>query len=93
MSFRGTAAASNGSWRTHEFAVATRGRMTVTLDWDGRADLNLFLKDSRGRTVEFSRARRSSGERVSFDVTSAGTFTVGVKAKRGAADYRVRAAM
>lgn len=45
----------------------TPGLLTVTLDWRGSADLNLFVRDPRGRTVSWSSPRSPSGGVLQVD--------------------------
>jgi outer membrane protein assembly factor BamB len=81
--FSGTLDSAGTSWRTHAVPVPQAGTITATLDWTNAAvDMNLFLRNPSGTQV----AAATTGNRpeaITYQATTTGTYSFGVKAKSG----------
>ncbi len=83
--FSGTVDSAGTNWRVHAFSVPQAGTITATLDWsDPAVNLNLFLRDQSGVQVAAA-ATPNRPETITYDATTTGTYSFGVKAKSGGA--------
>ncbi len=92
LPYSGAVDAAGNSWVTFDVALDDGDRIDAVLDWTttssgGEADLNLFLRDPSGVAVAKAVGGFTKPEVVGYDVTVPGTYVLGVKAKRGAADF------
>ena len=83
--FTGSVDSSKNSFRGHLFTVDTPSTVTLTLNWTGTANVDLFLKDPRGTTVAGSSSGRP--EIVTFSVTEPGQWKGAVLARSGSTSY------
>lgn len=79
----------DATWSSHDIDVVAGEEVTVDLSWAGDADLNLFFRDPSGTGVEKSVKRDTNAESTTHVAATSGTYLIGVKARTGAADYRV----
>lgn len=86
-----TTTTGSGKKRYIEYSISVKkkGKVTATLDWEGDADLNLFLKNSRGKEVAKS-ATANKPETIEFDATTTGTYKVRVYAQKGTGKYTLK---
>ena len=85
--FTGTVAATGTAWKSHKFEVTEKGAVSVTLDWDNAAaDLNMFLINPGG-TIVVQAVGSDKPEELSYNAGWKGTWTLGVKAKKGTGSY------
>ena len=86
----GTVSSSGVSWRSHPLALDT-GPITLTLDWnEPGANLDLFLRSPNGTWVQSATSTTAKPEVITYDVLEAGTWSVGVRATSGSADYTIQ---
>jgi len=79
------------SWTRHKVELSSTGTLSVQLDWnDPQANLNVFLYDPQGKLVAYANDATQRPERLTHDVTSAGSWSVGIKCKAGATSYTLR---
>ena len=83
--FTGWVDASKNAFKGHSFLVDTPSTVTLTLNWFGTANVDLYLKDPRGTTVAGSSSGRP--EVVTFSVTEVGTWKGAVLARSGSTSY------
>ncbi len=79
-----TKGAGNKRYLEYKLNVTQPGKIKLSLTWDSKADLDLYLKDSKGKTVAKSLTKQKP-EALEYDVTEAGTYKVRVYAKSGGA--------
>jgi hypothetical protein len=84
--FLGTSQAGGQSWRTYGFPVTEPGLLTARLDWDGAADLELYLRTPSGVLVRTSKTPNNP-EAYSFEAATTGTYEVVVSSSSGAAPF------
>ncbi len=88
--FSGWVDASGTAIRWHQVTVGQVGEVRALLDWSSSsADLNLFLQDPLRRTVASATSTWARPEQVSAEATIMGTWWLGVRARTGAASYRL----
>jgi hypothetical protein len=86
--FRGSGTPTEASWHVHPFTVSAPQTLTITLDWDDpAADLDLFLMNPSGTTVEAANDA-SKPKTLTFDATTSGTWSVAVKIRNAPAIYQ-----
>ncbi|MGC5323853.1 S8 family serine peptidase [Brevibacillus sp. SYSU BS000544] len=73
----------------YSISVKKKGKVTATLEWEGDADLNLFLKNSKGKDVAKS-ATKDKPETFEFDATTTGTYKVRVHAEKGTGKFTLK---
>lgn len=87
-SYQGSLDASGTSWRAYPIDVASAGTISATLSWaPTSANLNLYLKNPSGTQVASATSTTANPETITYNATATGTYSMGVKAKSGAADY------
>jgi hypothetical protein len=79
--FTGAGSPTSGDWHAFPFTVAAGSTVRATLDWNGSADLNLFLL-SGGATSQYANTTTARPEALTSTLT-AGTYEVAVKVKSG----------
>ena len=89
-SFSGNVTAGGASWAQHNVVLASGSTVEIVLDWDNAsADLNLGLRNPAGTWVQWASSPTAKPERIVYEVTTSGTWVVGVSARSGAANYTV----
>lgn len=89
--FSGTVDAAGTGWKLHQVQLTAGQIVEATLDWaPSGSDLNLFLRDAAGTTLASATSKTARPEVVSYQVSSSGTYGLGVKAVSGAASYTLR---
>lgn len=88
--FLGTSQAGGQSWRAYELPVTAPGLVTATLDWEGAANLELYLRDPSGAVVRTSKTTNVP-EAVAFEAATTGTYEVVVSSTSGAAAFAAEA--
>lgn len=85
--FTGTVSASGTAWKSHRFDLTEKGTISIALDWDdAAADLNMFLYNPGG-TIVAQAIGSDKPEKLSYNAGWKGTWTLGVKAKKGTGAY------
>ncbi|MGC5323854.1 S8 family serine peptidase [Brevibacillus sp. SYSU BS000544] len=84
-----TTGAGKKRYQEYSISVKKKGKITATLDWEGDADLNLFLKNSKGKEVAKS-ATKDNPETIEFDATTTGTYKVRVYAQKGTGKFTLK---
>ncbi len=93
MTWSGRADARGTDWVAHKFRIDTPGTISATLTWASTANLNLHLRDPHGTIVQSSVLRHGKRETVELAAGDTGVWTLGVKAREGAAAYTVEASV
>lgn len=89
--FRGTVTAGGNAARAEEALVVSRaGFLNLGLEWQGKADLDLYLLDAAGRVVARADSPNRNPETLSLQV-AAGTYKVRVVADWGQGRYTLTA--
>ena len=88
--FTGNVSATGTDWRTHFVQVNVVGSLTVTLNWNTLANLNVNLYAPGGTRVASATSRTARPEVISYRATVTGSYKVGVKAVKGSASYELR---
>ncbi|MEJ2610901.1 MAG: PPC domain-containing protein [Candidatus Thiodiazotropha sp.] len=78
------------SWATHTFEMVAPGSIELSLDWNqASADLNLFLYNQNDELVQYVNTTAVKPKQIQFAAQSPGQYKIGIKCKRGDANYRV----
>ena len=86
----GTVSADGDDWRVHEFSISDPTTLSATLSWDDpTADLDLGLRDPAGTWVAWASSTTETSEALQVDMTAAGTWTLGIKARSGSATFEL----
>lgn len=86
--FCGWVDAASTKWVQHSVQVTADGTITAVLDWDDpSANLNLGLRDPSGKWVQWAASLTAKPEQITYLGGTVGTWTLGVSAKSGAANY------
>src|SRR4051794_26021619 len=64
--FSGTVSATGTAFVSHMFNVTRAGPITVSVDWDTAANLNVFLKDPTGAPVAQSTSKTAKPETLTY---------------------------
>ena len=87
QTFTGSVSATGTSWIAHAFDVTAPAQISATLSWtNAAADLNMFLRDPSGTGVAQA-TTTSQPETLSFNATTSGRWSIGVKARSGSSSY------
>jgi hypothetical protein len=87
FTFEGYADAAGKDWLVHRVPVPESGTLEAELSWSDRAaDLNVFIKAPDGRQLARTNGR-AHPEVLAIEASTTGTYTVAVKAVKGAANY------
>lgn len=90
-SFTGSVSATGHNWQAFSVDVPADTTLTLDLVWSTSADLNLGLADPSGKWVEWASSTTANPESLTFAVTTAGTYRIGVSSRTGSASFTVNA--
>ncbi len=92
LNWSGYAAAQGTDWVAHKFRLDSPGEISAVLDWSrGDANLNLHLRNPAGRIVASAVGHQGTSETLTYNARWRGVWTLGVKARSGAASYTLGA--
>lgn len=73
-------------WKSFEFTVDKQRSALAILNWSGSANFNLFLYNPKGELIEMANGTNYP-EVIRTDKLTPGVWKLGVKAKKGAANF------
>lgn len=81
-----TGTITGNGWVTRQVTLTTTSDLAATLDWaQSSLNLNLFLSNAAGTSIDFSNGTTTRPETVAGTALPAGTYTFGIKNKSATA--------